>query len=93
MSSTESGEFVFYAYRPSLPAAVIFTVLFFASAGWHSYQLFRHRTWYFIPFVLGCLCTSSPQPLPRKRKDPEVGTELTMRSRGGRLHREMPLVG
>ncbi|SPN96557.1 related to RTM1 protein [Cephalotrichum gorgonifer] len=57
MSSTEHVEapekFVFYAYTPSLPAAVIFIVLFALSAGWHVKQLLKHRTWYFIPFVVG----------------------------------------
>lgn len=58
MSTSDTGEFIFYAYRPSLPAAVIFTVLFLGSAIWHTKQLVQYRSWYFIPFVLGCLCTS-----------------------------------
>ena len=65
MSTNDAGEFVFYAYRPSLPAAVIFAVLFLASAIWHTKQLIQYRTWYFIPFVLGCLCTLLFLPQPR----------------------------
>ena len=60
MSFNDKGEFEFYAYTPSLPAAVIFIVLFFGSAAWHVKQLFQNRTWYFIPFVIGCLCMFPP---------------------------------
>ncbi|KAK7414350.1 hypothetical protein QQX98_006792 [Neonectria punicea] len=48
-------SFTFYNYDPSLPAAAIFVVLFGLSALLHIWQLTRNRTWYFIPFVIGCL--------------------------------------
>lgn len=44
-----------YRYDPSLAAAVIFSVIFAASALVHSWQLVRTKNWYFIPFVVGCL--------------------------------------
>ncbi|KPM37830.1 hypothetical protein AK830_g8732 [Neonectria ditissima] len=47
--------YVFYNYNPSLPAAAIFVVVFGISALLHIWQLIRNRTWYFIPFVIGCL--------------------------------------
>ncbi|KAF4968709.1 hypothetical protein FSARC_3926 [Fusarium sarcochroum] len=47
--------YVFYNYNPSLVAAVIFIVVFGISSLLHIYQLARARTWYFIPFVIGCL--------------------------------------
>ncbi|KAI1843429.1 hypothetical protein JX265_013311 [Neoarthrinium moseri] len=49
------NHFVFYDYQPSMAAAVIFIVLFGISAGYHLWLLVKNRTWYFIPFVIGCL--------------------------------------
>ncbi|WYZ41141.1 hypothetical protein EsH8_V_000036 [Colletotrichum jinshuiense] len=45
----------YYHYDPSLPAAIIFTVCFTASAAGHVFQLVKTRTWYFIPFFIGCI--------------------------------------
>ncbi|KAH7146789.1 RTA1 like protein-domain-containing protein [Dactylonectria estremocensis] len=45
----------YYRYDPSLPAAVIFTVLFILSAAVHTFQLVKSKTWYFVPFLVGCL--------------------------------------
>jgi hypothetical protein len=47
------NEFVLYQYDPSLPAAAIFTMLFFMTSALHVYQLIRTRTWYFTALVLG----------------------------------------
>lgn len=55
-SGGEVKAFVFYHYTPSMAAAIIFILIFGGSALFHIYQLVRSRTWYFIPFVLGCLC-------------------------------------
>ncbi|KAL2209601.1 RTA1 like protein [Sarocladium strictum] len=44
-----------YEYNPSTEAAALFGVLFGISTAWHAFQLFRGRTWYFIPFLLGGL--------------------------------------
>jgi hypothetical protein len=56
MSNDNSGDgakFMLYRYTPSLPAAAIFTALFFLVTLLHTYQLLRTRTWIFIPFVIG----------------------------------------
>lgn len=45
----------YYKYDPSLPAAIIFTVCFGLSAIGHAFQIVKTRTWYFIPFFVGCL--------------------------------------
>ncbi|KAF9880555.1 rta1 domain-containing protein [Colletotrichum karsti] len=45
----------YYRYDPSLPAAIIFAVCFSLSAAGHAYQLVKARTWYFMPFFIGCL--------------------------------------
>ncbi|KAI0893068.1 RTA1 like protein [Annulohypoxylon nitens] len=53
--SNSATTFVFYRYKPSMAAAVIFIILFAISALIHIIMLIRKRTWYFIPFVIGCL--------------------------------------
>ena len=45
-----------YFYRPSMPAAIIFVILFGAAAILHVHQMVRTRTWFMIPFVLGAAC-------------------------------------
>ncbi|CAG8254347.1 unnamed protein product [Penicillium nalgiovense] len=47
--------FELYHYNPSGSAGVTFAVLFGLTAVIHIWQLGRNRTWYFIPFVIGCL--------------------------------------
>jgi hypothetical protein len=49
-------KFLLYHYTPSLAAAAVFVVLFLATALLHVFQLFKNRTWYFIPFVIGGFC-------------------------------------
>lgn len=57
-SELEPEKFKLYLYDPSLPAAIIFAVLFLAVTVRHIQILFRERTWAFIPFVVGCVCKS-----------------------------------
>ncbi|KAH7385508.1 RTA1 like protein-domain-containing protein [Phaeosphaeria sp. MPI-PUGE-AT-0046c] len=42
-----------YRYHPSNVAAIIFVVAFSATTLLHVFQLFKKRTWYFIPLVVG----------------------------------------
>lgn len=49
-------EYKLYHYNPSLAAAVIFVILFVCSTGLHAFQLFRKRTFYFTPFIIGGIC-------------------------------------
>ena len=55
-----ASKFELYKYTPSLAAAVLFIVLFALTTSLHSYQMFRTRTWFYIPFLLGGLCTYKP---------------------------------
>ncbi|KAI9155565.1 Protein RTA1 [Paramyrothecium foliicola] len=48
-------KFVFYEYHPSMVAAIVFIAGFTLSAIYHLFLVFRLRSWYFIPFVLGCI--------------------------------------
>ncbi|KAM0231847.1 hypothetical protein ACHAP5_010919 [Fusarium lateritium] len=43
-----------YKYEPSKAAAVIFVVCFSLSGLYHTWQVARLRSWYFIPFIFGC---------------------------------------
>lgn len=46
-----------YKYEPSMAAAVIFIVGFVLSGLFHTWQVARLRSWYFIPFIIGCAGT------------------------------------
>lgn len=45
-----------YDYIPSIPAAVVFIVLFGILTLLHCWQMFRGRTWFFIAFIFGGIC-------------------------------------
>ncbi|KAG9857421.1 putative C6 transcription factor, partial [Aureobasidium melanogenum] len=47
--------FSYYEYLPSKAAAVIACLIFIVITLLHTWQLFRTRTWFFIPFVIGGL--------------------------------------
>ncbi|KAI9038220.1 RTA1 domain-containing protein [Aspergillus affinis] len=54
MPHLEAREgFKFFQYTPSLGAAVVFIICFLITTTFHTYQMFRTRTWFFIAFVLG----------------------------------------
>ncbi|KAK3678505.1 hypothetical protein LTR78_001802 [Recurvomyces mirabilis] len=47
------SAFKFYYYHPSLPAAIIFIILFGLATLAHGVQMVRARTWFMVPFVIG----------------------------------------
>ncbi|KAL4982061.1 putative RTA1 domain protein [Aspergillus falconensis] len=49
----KTAIWAYYRYDPSEAAAILFTVLFAITTFVHLYQLVRHRTWFFIPFLIG----------------------------------------
>ncbi|KAI8154286.1 hypothetical protein KHU50_010771 [Colletotrichum sp. SAR 10_65] len=53
-STPDPGEFVFYHYDPSLPAACVFIALFGISFALHGFQMVKFRAWYFVSFLIGC---------------------------------------
>ncbi|KAF2120798.1 RTA1 like protein-domain-containing protein [Lophiotrema nucula] len=46
---------VYYHYTPSLPAAIVAVVVFFVLFSLHTFKLFKTRTWFCTPFVIGAL--------------------------------------
>lgn len=55
-SEPASEGFKLYYYDPSFAAAVLFTIGFSVASIRHVHLIFQNRTWYFIPFLAGCLC-------------------------------------
>jgi hypothetical protein len=56
-SSSDGGiDFALYRYTPSIPAAVVFAAVFLIVTILHGIQLWRYRTFFFIPFIIGLLC-------------------------------------
>ncbi|CAG8309115.1 unnamed protein product [Penicillium salamii] len=51
--SSDHGTWVAYTYYPSMGAAVVFIILFAIVTILHTFHLFRTRTWFFIPLVIG----------------------------------------
>ena len=51
----DANSFVLYRYHPSLAAAAVFVVLFALTTGFHMFQMFRKRSWFMIPFIIGGL--------------------------------------
>ncbi|KAH6888449.1 RTA1 like protein-domain-containing protein [Thelonectria olida] len=43
-----------YKYDPSVAAAIIFILGFSVSGLYHVFQIVKLRSWYFIPFFIGC---------------------------------------
>ncbi|KAJ5729532.1 uncharacterized protein N7483_004040 [Penicillium malachiteum] len=42
-----------YDYRPSIPAAVVFAILFAITTAFHLFQLIKTRCWFLVTFVIG----------------------------------------
>ncbi|CAG8003107.1 unnamed protein product [Penicillium salamii] len=56
MTDTGGGiNYALYRYTPSIPAAVIFAVLFILLSALHLIRLIKHRSYFFIPFLVGLL--------------------------------------
>lgn len=54
----ETAAWAFYRYKPSLAGAIIFILLFLGSTVVHTYQLYKTRSLFFIPFLIGGFCKS-----------------------------------
>lgn len=53
----ENATWAFYRFVPSKEANIVFVVLFAITTLLHVLQLWRTRTWYLIPLVVGGVCT------------------------------------
>ncbi|KAJ5958266.1 RTA-like protein [Penicillium vulpinum] len=56
------GSYYLWKYVPSLPAAIIFLILFVAATAFHFWKLHRTKAWFCLAFSLGGLCTYTRHP-------------------------------
>ena len=49
------ADFDLFPYNPSIGAGYAFMVMFGIMAIAHVVLMIMYRSWYFIPFVLGCI--------------------------------------
>ena len=68
MSSSHAG-WTAYEYYPSMGAAVVFVICFAIVSLMHTYQLFRTRTWFFIPLMIGGYCKYQLRPISKQTSD------------------------
>ncbi|KAF5676729.1 RTA1 domain-containing protein [Fusarium denticulatum] len=47
------GDFYLWSYVPSIPAAVIFIIVFLVLSLLHTWKMIQNRLWFCIPFVVG----------------------------------------
>ncbi|KAL6699271.1 RTA1 like domain-containing protein [Trichoderma pleuroticola] len=50
----QHAAFAYYRYHPSVAAAALFCVLFFLSGVFHFIQMWKTKSWYLTPLVIGC---------------------------------------
>jgi hypothetical protein len=50
------GNYYLWQYVPSLPAAIIFTIIFLVLSVAHTWKMCRKRMWFCLPFVIGGYC-------------------------------------
>lgn len=58
-SNDAFAGFELWHYTPSIAAAIIFIILFITLTSYHTFLIFRRRTWFCIPFVIGGLFESA----------------------------------
>jgi len=49
-----------YSYKPNEPVCIAFALLFGASTIYHVFQMGRHRTWFYVPMVIGAISKKIP---------------------------------
>lgn len=60
--ASEAFDFKLYRYTPSLPAAIVFAAVFAVLSALHTWQLARHRAYYFTAFTVGGYCEHTLRP-------------------------------
>ena len=54
------GDYYLWEYIPSLPASIIFVLLFLAATLFHCWKAWKSRARFCIPFCIGGICTFYP---------------------------------
>ncbi|KAK3293856.1 RTA1 like protein-domain-containing protein [Chaetomium fimeti] len=50
------GDYYLWKYLPSIPAAVVFLLLYICATLAFSWRIWRTKTWFCTAFAIGCLC-------------------------------------
>ncbi|KAH8674813.1 RTA1 like protein-domain-containing protein, partial [Tricladium varicosporioides] len=50
------GVYFLWKFLPSQAASITFVVLFLSGTVVHSWSIYSYRSWFCIPFAIGCLC-------------------------------------
>ena len=58
------GGYYLWKYLPSIPAAVVFILLFLGMTGLIFWRMFKTKTWFCMPFAIGGVCKSPPKEAP-----------------------------
>jgi hypothetical protein len=67
LSPRGEADFDLFPYNPSAGAGYAFLVMFGTMAAAHFALMIMYRSWYFIPFVLGCVGTLKPESVRHSR--------------------------
>lgn len=67
-TSSSLDEFKLYHYDPSIGGAVAFVLLFLGTTSFHTYQSFRTRCWFVIPFIIGGICKLRSSVISSRKK-------------------------
>ena len=62
MSDSDKPEYVLWPYTPSVAGGVVAAIVFAILSCIHIFRLFKNRTWFCIPFVIGAL-VNLPKPI------------------------------
>lgn len=72
--SSSTQEFKLYHYNPTIGGAVAFVLLFLGTTSFHTYQSFRTRCWFVIPFIIGGICKIRPSVIPSRKENSKTFT-------------------
>ncbi|KAL4879540.1 RTA1 like protein-domain-containing protein [Aspergillus karnatakaensis] len=58
------GDYYLWEYVPSMAASIVFLLLFLAATAYHTWQAWKTKARFCIPFVIGGLCMFLPPSAP-----------------------------
>jgi hypothetical protein len=64
MADSNEIKYVLWPYTPSIAGGVVAAIVFAILSGVHMFRLFRNRTWFCIPFVIGALVSFATTYIP-----------------------------
>lgn len=71
LAPRSEATFDFFPYNPSLGLGYAYLIMFGIMAAVHIVLMVMYRSWYFVPFVFGCIGNVFPKRAPC---DNQLGT-------------------